>query len=299
MTRIAPLIAALASLTFFAGPILADPIVIFNDTFADGGRGGSPSATSIPWAAVNTVTSIGIVTDNTTPLSGNALSVVPSGTDFVFDGTYGIFNTSTAAGSGVALGTDTGDRLVAQFDFRWTASNTITNGREVRFGLYNNSGSNSTADNNGAFANDTGYRFSLLQTGGTGSLLRETGGNATIGSGSDTTNVTSTTAGTAASAMGTTGHTFLYTLTRRSDGGIDLSAAMDGTVFRTGTDAANINSFHGIYIGTGRANTGAFRIDNVSLSVVPIPEPASLALMGLGGLLMLSRGNSRGGRENA
>lgn len=237
--------------------------MIAQDGFNDGGRTNGADPLDIPWARVATC-NLSNATDSTTPMSGNVLNIAPSGT---FGGSYGIFN----SGSGVALGTDPGDSLRVEVNFRWTSTANANN--QLRFGLYNNGGTHSTTDGSSSHNNDTGYRFSLNMAGGTGGLVMEAGTSATIGSGSDGAAVSSQTAGTSAPALGTSGHSLTYILTRLSGGGIEMSAALDGTVFRTGTDtAASINAFHGFYIGhatsTSSGTPNSFRIDDVEIYVI-------------------------------
>lgn len=64
----------------------------------------------------------------------------------------------------------------------------------------------------------------------------------------------------------------------------DVEFFLNGNSIRTETFTSNPESIS--YIGFGRYNTGTFQVDNFELSVVP--EPASLGLLGFGGLLLIA-----------
>ena len=67
---------------------------------------------------------------------------------------------------------------------------------------------------------------------------------------------------------------------------------LDGVTYSTGSVGSELGEQIIVRISgvnTGSGNSSAVWFDNVSLTSVPVPEPGSLALLGLGGLLVFRR----------
>jgi hypothetical protein len=235
---------------------------VWTDSFLDSGRTNGADISDIPWAriAASTLT----VDSAGTQMRGKTLKIDATGTN---GGAYGVFSTSTGAATGTRLGTTVGDRLELSMHVGFlSASGT----GQLRVGLYNNNGSNSTADGSSSYNNDYGYRFDLARAGGTGSLRRETGSNGTIGAGSDTVDLGGV-AGASAPALGIGRHVLTLTLERTSTG-VQVVAALDGKTLRTATDTTGkYEYFHGAFIGIFGSSSDDLRIDDVSLRSVTAP----------------------------
>ncbi len=285
-------LAAGAVLTLGAAlPTQAD-VIVFNDTFTDGGRtnGGDPLDINW-WTRQNTTLAV----NSTAPtITGNALKVDWTTGTSNFGQFLGVFSTSAA---GVAID-NVADQIYLSFDFQRVGASTTG----FRFGLYNRNGNNHTADGNNTSDNDFGYRTAILWAGDASgpSFGQEVGTNSQILTGSDVTGtITNNASVSGYAAPGTTTHKVEMTITRTSATQVDLAIKMDGVLLRTAFDSSGIyTSFHEIAFGTNGGGSGAgvdLIIDNVLLETRIIPEPASLALLGLGGLLMFGRRR----RENA
>lgn len=87
----------------------------------------------------------------------------------------------------------------------------------------------------------------------------------------------------------TTVHTVLSVLELRADGDYDLSTSIDGDPFAISIVDSDIRTFNQVRIFWNGLQP---RVDDIVVETV-IPEPGSMALLGLGGIAMLARRRNR------
>lgn len=285
---------------------LAHAAVIVDDKFIDGGATNGTDAADAGWIGVANVSSLGIVSNNTTgPDEGandNALRFNPNNT---FAGMGGVFSATTLA---------VGETMILSFDARFTSSSVGSNGAGFRFGLYNTNGGTAGTGSSG---NDFGYIVRAAANSGNVSaptLAKEVGGGAAILGGDDF--LTLAKYSTTTSGLSTTSRAYSLSITRDtatstlitfSIGGTSYSTASEGGSFDNGnrtklaSQSATVEPANGgaayftfdeIIIGTGNSSSNTFEVDNVKVEVV-VPEPGSIAALGLLGLALGRRQRRR------
>ena len=286
----------LASLTMISP---ASAATIFFDGFGDGDRNNNGTAdgpvqdatdVGVVWLRASGSSStnspnVTIVDDSAGLGSGNALSIVPGVT------TARRISTAFAP---ITLG-EVGDYIDIAFDIRLAAS--VNSDKTLRFGLFNE-GTILTAnefDGNssvGSLNDDFGY-FVQLDTGTpdgqTADIRMENAGDGTLGGPTSTFGANTS---DAAAAIGTTGKGVAFRITRNAADDLNLTLSIDGNELinrnlSQGSLTPNTDTFGSFQI----ANNGAdfhYLLDNVTLTS-NVPEPATLSLVGLGGLMLLRR----------
>lgn len=214
---------------------------------------------------------------STLSASGSLLQYVPGGT---FRGITGTLPTAATL-------TNIGDVIELTFDFRYL-TNPGNQGSGFRFGLYNSNGT-PAADNGTALVasattnNDPGYYFNL-STGTTQShqLFRETGLIDGIMAGTDRVQIGANNTSVAGIAD-TSLHAGLLRITRTSPTEVTILARVDTTDYFniTTTELTPTLTFDQVAFGSANNNL-TMQFDNVTVNFTPIPEPSSLALIGLG-----------------
>ncbi len=255
--------------------------ILVNDTFSDNERSTQSLPSSVQW--------FGGSATNTLAVSGGAL-VLPSVTDAKTGGAMGFF---TADDSPLTL--NVGDTLKLSFSIAIPVG-VQTGDNQFWYGfLDSTAGSRPTVD--GSFDNSrynayTGYlassplagahsaRNKIVQRFGGANNLINTGFVSQIGAAAATPNL----------AAGT--YTFSLTMVRDSATQITLTSDMGGVQLIRVDDATDdqplLTAFDSVFIWTN-SNNPAVPIDDILVEYTPIPEPASLALMGLGVALVASR----------
>jgi hypothetical protein len=272
-----------------AGPTFGQVTnVVFFDPFEDGVRTNGADAADLEWWRANQNLTLAVAGDTFAGGgSTNALAVDIGGID-AFKRIYANFTATT-------LGTTVGDKLVLSFDFHAMTTG-WDNGNLFRFGLYNSGGTVTNGDLSSTSyetteANDFGYNARIpFGTATIANLIKEPAGDNTLGGGTAGSTITNG-GGTAFSITDTNLHNFALSLVRTNTG-IYFTLAVDGVVKETGLDTSGIHTnFDVVYFGSGSLNNFDYRLDNVSLMAVVIPEPSALALVGLGllGVLALRR----------
>jgi hypothetical protein len=260
---------ALALCALWANSLTA--AIIISDGFDDGGFTNGTDPNDIAWSDLTNTTPT-VATDATIS-DGNALNV---------NATAG-FNRIWTNFAGVTL--NPGDSLTLSFDYRFT-QNPADTASQFRVGLFNNGGTNNTE------GNDFGYGFAtnVGLNSSTGTNVWEEGVGTSILGGSPGGIVAFGTAGASVNSPNTGAHSVVYTMTRNLSGGLDFSASIDGGLAATGTDATPATTtFHVLAIGEGGV-TLDYNLDNIQLEYTPVPEPSTLAVVGLGGFgLLLAR----------
>jgi len=217
--------------------------------------------------------------------SGSTLTA-PSGVlEYVQGGTFrGITGTIPTP----ATLTNIGDSIELAFDFRFTTT-PPNQGGGFRFGLYNSNGT-AAADNGGTDVaasstnNDYGYYFNLSTgTTQTHALFRENGVASGILAGSDRTDIG--TANTSVAGVADANfHDGLLRLTRTSATTIEILAQVDSTVYYNNLSTSFLTptlTFDQVAFGSA-GNNLTMQFDNVTVTFTPVPEPSSVALIGMG-----------------
>lgn len=243
----------------------AHAAIVLNDTFDIGAPAttGDEAVDPLDTTWVFDRGGISVVDDTAGLGTGNALQLTSS--DQTFLGTSGGFTPTTL--------TQTGDSLTLSLDFRAIGGSLSNNASGLRFGLSD------------TVANLNTYAFVY----GTGTSA---GGNVlyypnSIAGGSGSTGLSAV--GTDSSINDNTAHNLVFTITR-TDTGLDFSATIDGTNTFTASDTSSnvFYDFSRVVLNTGNTTTD-LRYDNVQVEFTPVPEPSSLALIGLGGLCIFAR----------
>ncbi len=249
--------------------------VIVHDTFNDGSR-DKTGKSDANWRKVQSTLSLTVVTQKMDhPLvSEYWLKITPGAGNFptiagIFDDHAG---NPDGGGEGTTLGPKNGDKLELSLDFRF--ENPYTPGKEIRVGLFNNSGTTTLSDTAGpTFIDDVGYWVNIPQNGGPGDIYKKTGGKGTITGGADKILLRKL-SGPQAASMGTNRHTVTLTLIRDPQG-IVLITTLDGVLLQTGIDTPKSDAqgdppglytvFQEIGVGTGAPEVNPVYITNVKL----------------------------------
>ena len=253
--------------------------IVFSDPFEDGGRTAGADPYDVNWWRANQNLTLSVVADSFAGGGSTSALDVDIGDIDAFKRIYANFTP-------VSLGATVGDQLVLSFDFR-ALSTGWNNSNLLRFGLYNSGGTVTNGDLSSTSyetteANDFGYNARIpFGTATIANLIKEPGGDNTLGGGTAGSTITNA-GGTAFALSDTSLHTFVLTLTR-TNAGINFALTVDGTLRQTGFDGSGLyTNFDVLYFGSGSANNFDYRLDNVSLAAVVIPEPSGLWLVGLG-----------------
>ena len=193
------------------------------------------------------------------------------------------------AGTYISL-INSGDFIKLSFDYSF-ASNNVADGA-FRFGLFSSGGTRSTADangfNNSVFSNWTGY-FGKTTFGTnnassrSGVQYRTNGGNnlmtgtTQIGSGYNLTNGNSTNTFYSASIQ--------LTLTNST---IVLDTVIAGQAISRTDSVALWTNFDSVVFSASAAAIGSYSIDNVQVTSYSIPEPSTVAMLGLTGVALVA-----------
>lgn len=314
-TRCQPVV--LSVLIAFVGLVgMSHATFIAQDNFSDGdrttadnnvGNGGGPG---LVWYALansgNATSALTIATDDGSPGigGGNSLNIRPNSSsgDRPVVGTF----------APVTLGPTVGDRIVASMDLRFRADVDAPGGTNLTFrvGLFNSNGTPITTDGQrfdlaSGTGNDFGYfaRIPIGNPANTGNtsarLSKETG--VASGSSSDPLFGSDNSAGTGAnvSELGQTSsfpitisdfdpHKIIFGLERTAVG-VLVSIQVDNLAPFTAEDTSSPYTTFDEFAMTNMRLTTEWRVDNVVIESISIPEPASAALLVVG--LLFIKGN--------
>jgi hypothetical protein len=215
----------------------------------------------------------------------------------------------TPEGTPIALGA-TGDFIKVTWTFTTGDVNATNTSQNFRAALFDSDAAARLAvdgaPGTGAFpgyalfgnmgeTTGNGNSFQLRERAvATGDLLGASGNWAALGNGLGNTQTGYT---------DNTQYTFVMTLTRNAASGLDIAMSMTGgTIGGSGSVAVNLTdaspnslTYDSFGLRPSNAATTASQFDTTLFQVetnVPIPEPTSLALLGLGGLTLLRRRRS-------
>jgi hypothetical protein len=293
--------------------------IIGQDNFSDGDRtvadnsGANGGGPGLVWYTMTnedaSSTALTIVTDDDSPGigGGNSINMRPNSSS----GNRPVVTTFAPTTLGAAVG----DKITASMDIRFISGVSIEDSEDssnlsFRVGLYNSNGTAITADGqrfdleSGA-GNDFGYFARIpigdpANTGGTDARLSKETGVAS-GSSEDPLFGQDNSSGTGddVSELGQTSsfpntiadfepHSILLSL-ERTAGGVLTSIQVDGGIPFTAEDTSSPFETFDEFAMTNMRITTEWRIDNVVIESVSIPEPASIALFGAGLLLLAKR----------
>jgi hypothetical protein len=309
-------ITTAAALALSAGLAFAAPVTITdglgdadrnNDGATDGSVVTDAGDVGIKWLAMDALgdgtpnPTIVIVDDSAGIGSGNADYMDQAGNNF-----------EMYAPLGQAVSIDLGETMIVSFDIRYEAGTAALSGNnQLRFGTWNADEANFhtagptdfgiaegdfDAGQPGALA-DTGFQI-RVNTGtstSTPTIAEEFNINTILGGSGDADSIVPTSAGgTLPAITDDLKHTIQMVVSRTMEGGVEgtrISVTIDGAGNLSGFepigDGSVTSTFEWDYLAFNNTVQAEYFIDNLSVTVVP--EPASLVLMGLGGLIALRR----------
>jgi len=262
--------------------------VVVNDTFDIGAPPtiGNDAADplDLAWVAAFNNTSVTVGSGGTTPGAGNYLeNDVSSGFSLI----------RGALPVDAMLTLDVGDTVTLSFDVAYS-SNSQSAAGGFRFGLFDSTGLG-TVVQAGVASGNTGLIVRHDTTATVNADMGSGAGGADTFAGPSDVIVDGTMTSGLDNSSPYDAYTALLSITRTTASSVSISASLNGgiatvTDFDDAGDAADLlSNFSGGYIVIRNGNvTNDFRIDNVEVEVTSIPEPASLALVGVGGLLLLT-----------
>jgi len=297
--------------------------IIGQDNFSDGDRtvadnsAANGNGPGLVWYALtnedSSVSALTIETDDDSPGigGGNSLNIRPNSSS----GNRPVATTF----SPTTLGAAVGDKLTASMDIRFISGVSIEDSEDssnlsFRVGLYNSNGTPITADNQrfdleSGTGNDFGYFARIpvgdpANTGGTDARLSKETGVASgssedplfgqdnsSGTGDDVTELgqTSSFAGTIADFEA---HTIVLSL-ERTAAGVLTSIQVDGGLPFTAEDTLSPFETFDTFAMTNMRITTEWRIDNVVVESVQIPEPTTALVLAAGTTSLLVRRGRR------
>ncbi|QDS97961.1 PEP-CTERM sorting domain-containing protein [Adhaeretor mobilis] len=307
-------LALLTCLGSLAG--ISQGAIIGQDSFSDGDRsvadssGANGGGPGLVWYTTTnedaSTTALTVVTDDDTPGigGGNSLNMRPNSSS----GNRPVVATFAPT----TLGGAVGDKITASMDIRFISGVSVDDSEgssnlSFRLGLYNSNGTPITADGQrfdleSGTGNDFGYFARIpvgdpANTGGTAARLSKETGVAS-GTSEDPLFGQDNSSGTGddVSELGMTSsfvgiadfepHSILMSL-ERTAGGVLTSIQVDGgTPFTAEDTSSPFETFDELAMTNLRITT-EWRVDNVVIESVSIPEPASVAVLSIG-LLLLS-----------
>lgn len=307
-------VTASATLAMVAGMVQAAPVSITdgfgdadrdNDGATDGSVVTDAGDTGIKWLAMEVEAdgitpnpTFSIVDDSAGIGSGNALFVEQTGS-----------NAEVYVPLGQAVSLALGETMTISFDIRYEVGTAaLSSGTQLRFGPWNadeanfhSAGPTEFGAAEGDF--DASSPGALLDTGfqvrvpvGTSAdsgaaVIEEFNINSILGGSGDGDTVVSS-GGSLPAISDSLAHTIEMVITRTIESGLEgtrTTVTIDGLGALSGFEPVgtgiNASTFEWDYMAFNNTRDAEYYIDNFSLTVVP--EPASLALVGLGGLMML------------